>query len=83
MLTRKIAVLGATTALGVAAFAGTASADPKASEGCRGEATSIRAHEFGGLGHATTFAGFDISPSDLQETEIRPLCEAPPEAAAE
>ena len=79
MLARKIAVVAATTAVSVAAFAGSANADPKAFPGCRGEATSIRAHEFGGLGHATTYAGFPISPSELQETEIRPLCEAAPE----
>lgn len=78
MLTRKLTILAATTAIGVAAFAGTANADPKATPGCRGEAASDRAHEFGGLGHATTLAGFPISPSDLQETEIRPLCEAAP-----
>jgi hypothetical protein len=75
MLTRKLTILAATTALGVSALAGTASADPKEYSGCRGDAASTRAHEFGGLGHATTFAGFPSSPSDLQETEIRPLCE--------
>ena len=75
MLTRKLTILAATTALGLAAFGGTANADPKANPGCRGEFASGLAHEFGGLGHATTEAGFPISPSDLQETLIRPFCE--------
>jgi hypothetical protein len=80
MLTRKLTILAATTAIGVAAFAGTASADPKTEPGCRGDATSTRAHEFGGLGHATTTAGFPIAPSDLQESEIRPICDPDPAA---
>jgi hypothetical protein len=76
MLTRKLTILAATTALGVSAFAGTASADPQAYPGCRGDATSTRAQEFGGMGHATTEAGFPIAPNEVQETEIRPICEA-------
>ncbi|HKP91853.1 MAG TPA: hypothetical protein VJT75_17935 [Thermoleophilaceae bacterium] len=79
MLTRKLTILAATTALGLAAFGGTATADPKANPGCRGEFASGLAHEFGGLGHATTEAGFPISPADLQEGLIRPFCEATPE----
>ena len=76
MLTRKLTVLAATTAIGVAAFAGTANAEPKEFPGCRGEATSTRAHEFGGLGHATDpLSGFPVAPSDLQENEIRAICE--------
>jgi hypothetical protein len=80
MLTRKLTILAATTALGVAAFAGTASADPKAQPGCRGEFSSGLAQEFGGLGHALTEAGFPISPDDLQEGLIRPFCQLDPGA---
>jgi hypothetical protein len=75
MLTRKLTILAATTALGLAAFGGTAAADQPNIPGCRGDLTSGAAHEFGGLGHATTFAGFPESPKELQETTIRPLCE--------
>jgi hypothetical protein len=75
MLFRKLAVLGATTALGVAAFAGTANADPQTTPGCRGEATSDRARDAGGLGHYTNEFGFPVQPADLQENTIRPLCE--------
>jgi hypothetical protein len=79
MLTRKLTIFAATTALGVAAFSGSASADPKSSPGCRGHFSAGLAQEFGGLGHATTEAGFDISPSDLEEGLIRPFCEVAPE----
>lgn len=82
MLTRKLTILAATTAIGVAAFAGTASADPKSSPGCRGQVTSGIAQEAGGLGHVTdidvfgTGTGFQIAPKDLQEDFVRPDCEA-------
>ena len=82
MLTRQLTILGATTALGLAALGGTASADPQTTPGCRGQTTADRAHTFGGLGHATTLAGFPISPADLQEEEIRPNCEPDPVPAA-
>jgi hypothetical protein len=70
MLTRKLTILAATTALG-----GTAAADKPDDPGCRGDLTSGAAHDFGGLGHATTFAGFPLAPNDLQSETIRPLCE--------
>jgi hypothetical protein len=82
MLTRKLTILAATTAIGVAAFSGTASADPKSEPGCRGEATSGLAQEAGGLGHVTDTdingvgSGFPVSPQDVQETFVRPVCEA-------
>jgi hypothetical protein len=75
MLTRKLTILAATAAVGVAAFTGSASADPQVSPGCRGQFSSGLAQEFGGMGHATTEAGFPISPNDLQEGLIRPFCE--------
>ena len=75
MLTRKLTILAATTALGRAAFGGTAAADKPNDPGCRGDLTSGAAHDFGGLGHATTFAGFPLAPNDLQSETIRPLCE--------
>lgn len=80
MLTRKLTILAATTALGLAALGGTANADPKAQPGCRGTFSSGLAQEFGGLGHATTEAGFQIAPDELQEGLIRPFCEADPGA---
>jgi hypothetical protein len=76
MLTRKLTILAATTALGLAAFGGTASADPQAYPGCRGEFSAGLAQEFGGLGHYTTEAGFPLPPDELQEGLIRPFCEA-------
>ena len=75
MLTRKITILAATTALGFAAFGGSASADQPNDPGCRGDVTSATAHEVGGLGHFTSFSGFPVNPGDLQEDTIRPLCE--------
>lgn len=75
MLTRKITILAATTALGLGAFGGTASADKPNDPGCRGHVTSTTTHEVGGLGHFTNFAGFPVNPGDLQEETIRPLCE--------
>ena len=83
MLTRKLTILVATTAIGVAAFAGTAAADPKSSPGCRGDATSGLAQEAGGLGHVTDIdingvgTGFDVAPKDVQEGFVRPICTAP------
>jgi hypothetical protein len=76
MLTRKLTILAATTALGLAAFGGTASADPQAYPGCRGDFTSGTAQEVGGLGHFTNFAGVPERPDVLQEETIRPICEA-------
>jgi hypothetical protein len=78
MLTRKLTILAATTALGLAAFGGTASADPQAYPGCRGDVTSETAREVGGLGHFTNFAGFPVHPADLHDETIRPLCEPDP-----
>jgi hypothetical protein len=75
MLTRKLTILAATTALGLAAFGGTASADQPNNPGCRGEFTSGLAHEFGGMGHAVTEAGFPVSPNDEQKFLIRPFCD--------
>jgi hypothetical protein len=74
-MTRKLTILAATTALGLAALGGTASADPKAYPGCRGDVTSSTAREVGGLGHFTNFAGFPVNPGDLQEETVRPQCE--------
>ena len=75
MLTRKLTILAATSALGLAAFGGTASADQPNDPGCRGGVTSGTAQEVGGLGHFTNFAGFPVRPDELQEETIRPFCE--------
>jgi hypothetical protein len=75
MLTRKLTIAAATTALGLAAFGGTASADKPNDPGCRGTFSSGLAQEFGGLGHATTEAGFPLRPDELQEGLIRPFCD--------
>jgi hypothetical protein len=74
MLTRKLTILAATTALGLAAFGGTASADKPNDPGCRGNLTSGSAHDFGGLGHVTDFAGFPQNAGDYEAIAIRPLC---------
>lgn len=84
MLTRKLTILAATTAVGVAAFSGTASADTQAFPGCRGDATSGIAQQFGGLGHVTdtdlygTGTGFQVAPKDIQDGFVRPICEPSP-----
>ena len=75
MLTRKITIFAATTALGVAAFAGTANADPKEFPGCRGAVTANAAQEAGGLGHLTDpLSGFPVSPADFEANFVRDFC---------
>ncbi|MEA2388143.1 MAG: hypothetical protein QOG41_916 [Thermoleophilaceae bacterium] len=76
MLTRKITIFAATTALGVAAFAGTANADPKEFPGCRGGVTANAAQEAGGLGHLIDLGGSGqpLSPADFEANFVRDFC---------
>ncbi|MEA2309118.1 MAG: hypothetical protein QOI65_1404 [Thermoleophilaceae bacterium] len=75
MLTRKITIFAATTALAVAAFAGTANADPKEFPGCRGGVTANAAQEAGGLGHLTDpLSHFPVAPADFEANFVRDFC---------